>query len=294
MYALDLLTSATGPSWMKDRRWDFASSRIARHRGFSSRTAYTVRGVVSIIMFYCAVDILDTCIKGIPFDTLLRRPVTDALPLSQQLFCGVVVGMWAYIYMSLYYTLFATSFVALRFTAPSSWPPLYKGPLFASSVQDFWSVRWHLFFRQCFTRLGNSLLSAFFTVDDIKASKGVVRVARVWLAFVMSTLLHLIIMHRHPPDPDHPHHDFWDWSIMAFFLSQPLGIALDGCLVYAGAGSRCRRLFAWVWFLWTSRWWADVWVKKGLWDRRTERFVFWSPSRGILFGDWWADEVVYI
>jgi len=46
-----------------------------------------------------------------------------------------------------------------------------------------------------------------------------------------------------------------------------------------------RRLFAWAWMLWTARWWADAWVKKGLWEPEVQG-LFWSPVRGLLFGDW--------
>lgn len=103
-------------------------------------------------------------------------------------------------------------------------------------------------------------------------------------------------MHRNPPSPAHPYGAFWDPSVLSFFLAQPVGVLLDtlisSTLISKFGASRkhvgyFKRAFAWGWLLWTARWWADVWVRKGMWYRM-EQIVQWSPVRGLLWGDWYA------
>ena len=287
VYALDLVTSVSGASWMSDRRWDFAPSRTIKYKP-PRRTVFLVRSIIHFIAYRLVTDVIDTYVKQLSFQTTLNRPVSHALPVLDQVLCGVAIGMFHLCNLSSANRLLSILFVASGLTSPSSWPSFFENPLFASSLQDFWSNRWHYLFRRSFTHIGDSLLSLLFPLNALKLPKDMVRASRVLLTFVMSTLLHLVIMYRLPADPVHPHRYFWDASIMAFFLIQPVGLAIDACMVYSGLSSRWRRVFAWGFLLWTSRWWADVYVKKGLWDR-TEQIVDWSPVRGILFGDWWPN-----
>ncbi|KAF9510282.1 hypothetical protein BS47DRAFT_1348204 [Hydnum rufescens UP504] len=283
VYALDLSASITGSSWMRRRRWDFAPSRVVNFRP-PTRAVFLMRTIIHFAAYRLLMDGIDTYIKQVPFKATLNEPVSRALPFWDQIFCGLAMGPLICCGMVSVYDLLSIFFVASGLTSPSSWPPFFGEPLLTTSLQDFWSNRWHHIFRRSFTYLGDSLLSLFFSADTTQRFKGIIRPLRVTLTFVMTTLLHIIIMHRYPADPAHPHRYFWDWSIMGFFLIQPVGLAIDACIAHSGIGSGWRRAFAWGFLAWNTRWWADVWVKKGL---PTQKVITWSPVRGILFGDWW-------
>jgi len=180
--------------------------------------------------------------------------------------------------------------VGLDLTSTSPWPPLFDSPLLATSIQDFWNNRWHHVYRASFTRAATSITSLFFG-DNVKAYKGIARISKITLVFVLSTLLHVFIISRHPQNPALAQRGIVDWSTAAFFLSQPVGMGIDVGIAYLGAGTTWRRIFAWAWFLWTARWWADAYVKTGLLGG-PELFFPWSPIRGILFGKWHPEPMI--
>jgi hypothetical protein len=86
---------------------------------------------------------------------------------------------------------------------------------------------------------------------------------------------------------------FFDHSILKFFLSQPLGLALEVlvvlpvCKTFIPANWRktVSRSWTWAFLLWAGRFWSDVWVHRGFWEEK-ERVVGWSIVRGMLYGKW--------
>lgn len=138
------------------------------------------------------------------------------------------------------------------------------------------------------------------------SSRRTITLLRVSSTFVLTTLLHLIIMHRAIPSPYAPYSLFWDRGILSFFLLQPVGILIDFAISLLSPSSTSseqslvrqkkvdimRRIFAWAWLLWSARYWADAWVRKAQWNRE-ERLIPWSPVRGLLWNDWNATSTAY-
>ncbi|KAF8342256.1 uncharacterized protein EI90DRAFT_3032642 [Cantharellus anzutake] len=112
------------------------------------------------------------------------------------------------------------------------------------------------------------------------------------LCFVASGLYHLSLMFRvrlasppgsiPPPQPSLL--QFWKYDISAakFFLVQPIGITIDMILFrpILGKSSMIRRVFAWVWILYTIRWWLDAWAAAGMWDGE-QPWLLGSPIRAV-------------
>jgi hypothetical protein len=105
--------------------------------------------------------------------------------------------------------------------------------------------------------------------------------------FALSTTLHLLLMYRLPTSETHFHPAFFDRSTMLFFLSQPLALFAERLVVQPLAGEHVwvTRCWAWGWLLCSGRWWADVWVRRGLWDQ-SEKVVGYSIVRGLWGGQW--------
>jgi hypothetical protein len=317
-YTLDLLTSMRGTSWYSDRRWDFISSLVLSRQARLSQTSrwrFMWTQLLWWIWFYLLMDIIDTGVKLFDFDPMSTHPVTGDLPVYQQLLCSLGIGLWTYVAIVAEYGLMAMVFVGLLgVSKPESWPPMFEYPFLVSSLPDFWGKRWHYFFRRTFHRLlapflpphpgklsvhkkedSNSSSTVIVELDAVAKGQRNATLIRAGATFVLSTLLHLIIVHRNVPTPTYPYAAFWDPRILSFFLAQPVGITLDLILcnllraigVGQGGVALARRAFVWGWLLWTARWYADCWVRKGLWDRM-EQVILWSPVRGLLWGDWYA------
>lgn len=270
-YTMDLLTSMRGISWYSDRRWDFTPSTVVALQSrlaHTSRSQYIRMSLLWWAIFYVLIDAVDTCVKLLPFDATEMYPVSEGLSIYQQLFCSVAICVWTYLAIVSEFTLLALLCVGLLgVSAPTSWVPMFDSPLSASSLPDFWGKRWHYIFRRTFDRVlipflprhDGKLLSSKESETGEKKSQNAV-LTRAAATFVLSTTLHLIVMHRNPPSPAHPYGAFWDPSVLSFFLAQPVGIVLDtmitSTLVSAFSArpqtvSYVRRTFAWAWLLWT-------------------------------------------
>ncbi|KAF8305451.1 hypothetical protein DL93DRAFT_2089556 [Clavulina sp. PMI_390] len=327
-YSLDLLTTMRGISWYSDRRWDFTPSSVIALQAplrKMSRAQFARSMAGWWITWYLIVDVVDTLVKAIPVDPLSQYGISQGLSPSLQLVATVCLCIWTQMALICEFILMAFIFVGvLGVCAPHSWVPMFNAPLASASLAEFWGKRWHHIFRRCFDRMmlpfipfsppskptasangngkshanGNgSSESTPLRPLPTSTSSTTSALIRATGAFALSTLLHLIIMNRIPPSPKYPdpYQGFWDISILAFFLAQPVGILLDSLFTStlspkSQSSIGFSRIWAWAWLLWTSRWWADAWMRKGLWDLG-EKPLVWSPLRGMLWGDWTADRV---
>lgn len=307
-YALDLLSSMRGISWYADRRWDFASSVVAKQQAqlsIASRAQFVRSNCFNFAVYFFLIDVIDTYIKNLQPNMSHLKPVSEGLPVHHQVFCAVAVCVWTYLAIVYEQTIMAIVFVGLGVSEPKSWVPMFDGnPLLAKSLPEFWGRKWHYIFRRLFDRMLIPFVPRHSKPSEIKAngngsanptqkqpttrpaSNSTTILPRLAGTFILSTLLHLIIMHRSVPRPDAPYSRFIDFGVLSFFLAQPVGIVLDALLLrVVGEKSGLRRVFAWAWLVWSARWWADVWVRKSQWEVH-ERFIPLSPLRGVLWGDW--------
>lgn len=296
VYALDYSTSLRGTSWSRNRHWDWAPKSLVRspsepiHRG-----AFVRRALRQLIAQYMLVDILDSFNKSIPWSSSPspQNPITT-LPVLLQLLFSFSVCLGTLLAIVITHNIVAVVAVTLG-SPPEAWPPMFDAPLGARSLADFWGRRWHMIFRRVFARL--SLLVLVL----VPAKHARLRVVlRALVVFALSATLHILIMYRLEllhPNPDGLALAFSDRSILAFFLGQPLGLALEALVVQPLARSLCRgnehysaeisRVWTWTFMLWAGRFWSDVWVRRGLWEPR-ELVIGYSLVRGLLVGQWKA------
>lgn len=297
-YGADLFCTVRGPSWASERRFDFSTPVfLAVQAPFLriSRRQYLQVTICRLIALNLLMDAMDSIIKSIHFDPLSMYPVSEALPFHLQIFCSILSGLWIFTQMATNMDLAGFICVALGLTAPWTWPSMFDGiPFFAASLPEFWGRRWHYMFRRPFERLTVPFFGEVEKDPVALAEKGLGTrvVMRSGMIFFTSGILHIAILYRIPPSKYHPlPSQLWDPSVFFFFFSQIFGFGLDGLLRIGLRGSSsgtvrmARRLFMWGWLCWTARWWADGWVRKGMWDQHQD-YVPYSPIRGLLYGRW--------
>ncbi|KAG9076621.1 hypothetical protein FS749_011567 [Ceratobasidium sp. UAMH 11750] len=287
-YAVDYLFSLRGTSMFKNTTWDWIAPSTKRRLPSPStpRSVFIRNAAWSLFKQYIVLDALDTLNKSRIWDTTLAHPVTDGgLSILQQLAFAFSVCAGTALSISIPATLVAILSVACG--APvEAWPPMFDAPFSAVSLADFWTRRWHSLFRRVFDRLSLGILHGLDKVHAPLPAR-LRKPLRAAIIFALSTTLHLLLLYRLPTSDTHYHPTFFDRSTMMFFLSQPVALLVERTIVepLAGGTGSVTRCWAWAWLLCSGRWWADVWVRRGLWDQG-EKVVGYSIIRGVWSGHW--------
>ena len=282
--------------------------------------------VAFMAVSYIVIDAGDTWIKSQHFNPVFSGPVTGALPLWRQVLCAVVLCTQTQLPLEMEYIIISIIFTVTGLTRPTVWPPMFDQPLMAESVADFWGNRWHYLFRQSFRSLASVVSPSSPTTYPKRPSfqRFVdITLTFVFSALLHLIVMYRIPVNPRPGFWDMSNASFYLVQPVGIALESLLVLAfapstdskstdsketispkegstieganhvsenrqLPGNLVKSRLPAKlriARRLFAWAWMLWTARWWADAWVKKGLWEPEAQG-LFWSPVRGLLFGDW--------
>jgi hypothetical protein len=301
-YALDLATSLRGNSWFSDRYWDFAPRALTTNSptAHMSRREFLRREFWSFLRQMITIDVLDTLNKSRKWDMRMTYPITS-LPIYEQFAFSLSVCTMTLLAITFTFTLFSTIAVLLG-SSPACWPPMFDRPFTATSLSDFWSRRWHAIFRRCFERISSFFLLPFPPPTARSPAHYVYarKALRAVIIFFLSASLHILIMYRLDLDirgaaNAHPKKTFLDPAILKFFLSQPLGLAIEASVIVPLARALfpedkkkqtlVTRVWTWSFMLWAGRYWSDVWVHRGLWQPE-EKVVGYSLVRGSLYGQW--------
>jgi len=129
------------------------------------------------------------------------------------------------------------------------WPPLFDRPWMSTSITEFWSVRWHQYFRRVFVVFGS---------QPGKALLG--RPGTLMGAFAVSGVMH----------------DAGTWglgrgtefsTVGGFFLLMGVGAALEHGFKKV-TGHRVGGIWGWAWtMVWTIGWGTlmmDAWARRGM------------------------------
>jgi hypothetical protein len=118
----------------------------------------------------------------------------------------------------------------------SHWPPFFRRPWMATSMRNFWGVRWHQFFRHFFVvvgaRPGGLLLGQPGAVMGAFAVSGLMHIVCLWAAGCVTEL---------------SYHG-------GFYLLMGVGLILESAFERA-TGSPVRGFFGWLWAMaWMLSW----------------------------------------
>ncbi|KAG8886796.1 hypothetical protein FRB98_000978 [Tulasnella sp. 332] len=301
-YSLDLAT-AGGSSWYRGRAWDWAAPAILnQHAQSLPRFQFFLQSLVFLIRAFLLVDVCESILASRTWDTTRPQPLTgDGIPMLMQLVFATCVCARTMVGTSFTYTFFGMMFGLVMNTPSTAFPPMFNRPFASRSLAEFWSSKWHPIYRRPFHQLSSGIISLFIFFSSSSSQKTRilarrdVKIFRSIIVFTLSCLLHLLHLKALPTDAIHPYPSFFNTAGMKFFLSQPLGIAIEVLFVRPfteslpdRVKSAVRRGFAWAWLLWSGRFFADIWFARGLLDH-TERDIIYSPVRGILKGQWRID-----
>ena len=233
-------------------RWSWGPKSLQRPRGPPpSVVTVALKMVIKLVLYDMSVHIvqrarpaLDTLEGGSFFDPDLD-PLTNAAMAAFFTICGGIV-----VYTSvdaMYHMATLVGRVLLRQPA-ADWPALSARPWAATSIIEFWSFRWHQFFRHTFVvygaRPGGALLG---------------NTGALFGGFMVSAVIHYVGM--------------WgvgngtELSAGAFFILMGVGAVLE-CVWQHTTGTPVRGLWGWAWTMaWTLFWGVfmlDGWARHGL------------------------------
>lgn len=175
--------------------------------------------------------------------------------LSPLLRYGKVVAMTLLCSLGLC-TSFSATYNAVAFISiavfrqhSDQWPPLFQEPWRATSLSDFWGLRWHQVFKRAFIVTGAKPVSKLFG-----------RAGGVIGAFLVSGLMH----------------DWGVWgaglgtdpfAITLFFFMMSVGIVFE-VLLKEKTGVKVQGVVGWMWAMaWLFFWGSfivDAWARRGL------------------------------
>jgi hypothetical protein len=296
-YAFDLATSLRGTSWFGGISWNWAPKALTS-RGNSptrgmSRTRFLINGFASLLRQYIILDVIDTINKSRKWDHAQHRPITSLPLVREQIVFATSVCVGILLSITLPYTIISCSCVLFG-SHPESWPPMFDAPFSATSLADFWARRWHAIFRRVFARLSGAAVMVVDAARTPRARSHAGRTIRAIVIFGLSAGLHIMVIHR--VDITRRRGgigEFFDSSILKFFLAQPLGLMAEAvviiplCDVLLPVWWRNAVVRAWgcMFMVYSGRFWADVWVDRGFWDEK-EKVVGFSVIRGVMNGQW--------
>ncbi|KPV74653.1 uncharacterized protein RHOBADRAFT_53614 [Rhodotorula graminis WP1] len=164
------------------------------------------------------------------------------------------------------------------------YPPLFNLAERPQSVAKFWSHQWHSFFSRPFRFL------AFKPTQRVVApvlGKSAARAAGVLAVFALSAWLHefgLASAISTLPRPSSPLSFLTKWGGSVYFLSQGVGVVLEGAFTAATG----RRVRGWAGTVWTAAfvacaggWLYSAWVTQGL-VREVPPVRYWAWQRYVV------------
>ncbi|KAG1815089.1 uncharacterized protein BJ212DRAFT_254497 [Suillus subaureus] len=129
---------------------------------------------------------------------------------------------------------------------PDQWPPSFDSPWRSTSLREFWSRRWHQWFRRLFIFLGGHPLSMLFG-----------RVGGVIGAFLVSGFFHHLALFAIDPSSEM-------WRMLLPFVMMGAGVIIERAV----AGNKTGGWMGWIWTMcWLVLWGnmiVDGWARAGM------------------------------
>jgi Membrane bound O-acyl transferase family len=239
--ALDLFFNHRGIGW------SWSSRPFPRKTTPPSSIA---SALVQTLLHFTALDTIQSILHLISSSNLLDGSLHIVPHTALVLLTTYLRGLWTYEQLeSLYHIAMLIGRIFLRQPA-SHWPPFSHRPWMATSIRDFWSARWHQFFRHFFTVFGARPLGAVLG-----------RPGAVMGAFGVSGLLHIVGPRRYGDMTELTY-------MMFFFLLMGIGMILENTFQRV-TGLPVRGWFGWLWVMAWMLSWGSIFL-----DTRGQRGIF--------------------
>ncbi|EPQ30775.1 uncharacterized protein PFL1_01676 [Pseudozyma flocculosa PF-1] len=285
---LDLLQNMRGVGWESGTPLSAPALPVPRYR-YVDRLRWAARRLPNLIVTYTCLDALAVVIRDQRvFPHIATVPGTSIWTAPPGLFGSALgpyiltatFGTMIYLVIQSHHALLSILMVLLLRDLPSRWDPLpFDAPLFATSVQDLWSNRWHHLFRQSFLHVAYSPVR---TVAAAVVGRKAARALATFAVFALSALVH-----EWGQLPMSPHSRLGITQTGTFFLVQAVAIVLEHAWRDV-TGTKVRGLPGWIWtfafLIYTGTMPTDEWTRRGL----PLSWVF-TPKYTRPFVDWAVD-----
>lgn len=270
-YTVDSLLSVKGASCFPDTVWDWALQDVVDYRPSPRYIPFILDHLKWITINFLIVDASLHIITTPQWNTSSPYPLTFSTrsPIAQVAWT-FIVGAFPFFGMGLQSRLLSLILVPAFRLPTSAWPPMFKDPLSAYSLSDFWGRRWHGSWARVFGRLSLPFLCL---LRPLITSTRMEQFVKAVVIFTISLILHLVLPFSLPRE-ENPHLTFINPGYVWFFLAQPFGLLLEALVVKPLTerlpGKQkvvARRVWLWSWLIWTGRWYADAALRIGQLDR---------------------------
>ena len=263
--ALDLLTNVRGIGWS----WS-ANPFPRESTPPPSTTAVLFKMFLRLVVFDASHYIIQYICPAVndPKGGSIFDPSLPLLPRAALAwFCCIWYGVWTHAMIDFSYHC-ATLVGRIVFRQPASaWPPIFHRPLMSTSLQEFWSVRWHQLGRHVFIVFGARPVGKLFG-----------RPGALMGGFAVSAVLHHVALWGLGNGSDNV-------TVRGFFLLMGVGTVVEEAFTGV-TGLRVRGWFGWLWMMaWMTLWGTfmlDGWARHGM---MASEFIPVGPRPGKIVVD---------
>lgn len=253
---VDLTLNQRGFGWT----WSGNYKPPPHTRPTSSTTAFQMFTLASLLTHYVIADCAHFLIQSTDWSRLTNpagAPIFDygLEPIPRYLlssFNSALAGLTIYCGIQCLYDMSTIVLLVISNYSPLDFPPLFDAPWRATSLADFWAVRWHQLFRRVFIQLGAKPLSFF-----VGRQSGIGLLG----GFVISGILHDWGMWGMAKDSEF-------LTVGGYFIVQGLGVFLESTVLKKVFGGKLGGWKGWVWTMFWAISWAnmfvDAWCRRGL------------------------------
>jgi len=251
--AADLFLNLRGVGWS----WSKGLKIAREHRDTASTSKFLLTTFIHSLFYITLFDLahfVAVSFEPHGFGSASGASIFDpSLPPIQRYFRSSLISFISG--LSVYYSLQALFFffcflaVAIFRQPPALWPPIFDKPWLSTSLHQFWSLRWHQFFRDNFINFGGRPL--YFLIGRVGAVLG---------AFLASGILHWAGLWGMGRGSDF-------LRVGGFFLMMGVGTVIEH-FFKALTGRHVGGFFGWAWSnLWILAWanlLIEAWCTSGL------------------------------
>jgi len=247
--AFDLLLNLRGIGWS----WPQGLRIPKETRNVGSTISFLLTTLQWVILDLIAFDSCHYVVQAMQSKSNVAGIFDASLPplhrYARSTIMTILTGFTVYLGIDSQYYSSTIVAVAVFQQSPSIWPPPSDRPYLSTSLNQFWTARWHQSFRDIFIRIGGKPSSYLFG-----------RVGGLLGAFFISGVLH----------------DIGCWSlgrgtnikgISEFFLMNGIGIILER-VFKSITGKRVHGVAGWIWtHVWLLGWGGlliNAWFEHGL------------------------------
>ncbi|KAF8064409.1 hypothetical protein FPV67DRAFT_221191 [Lyophyllum atratum] len=240
-----------GWSWSQNLHIPRETRPTRSKRAFviATATQLVIHVVMIDILIYAIQSLAPTTVGSARGGSIFEADLKPSLRYAKAILLTFLTGMFTYSILQAGYLFYTLAGVLIFRQHISLWPPAFEAPWLSTSLNEFWSKRWHQFFRDPFFTLGGYPMLLLF----------VGRAGAVLGTFFMSSILHSFA--------------FWGMGrgtdfmrVGGYFIVNGIGVLLEHIwrsVTGRRVGGWCGRIWTYIWIVGWGHFLVEAWAVKG-------------------------------